>query len=68
MALPTADDDEFAPTPAALWNEALAVIRANPSEYRQLKRDGVLEEAITLKVENAISYANSLISTGMFPG
>jgi hypothetical protein len=55
------------PSNETLRKLALNHYRANlRKEYLEMKRDGSLEEALTLKVTEARRYAENLIESGTF--
>jgi hypothetical protein len=57
------------PTQEELEEKALNYLKTClPKDYRQMKKDGELEENIRLRVKAAKSYAESLIKGGMFEG
>ncbi len=58
-----------APTDQELAEKARTFYRiCKPKAYREMKRDGTLEEVVRMKVDAAKSYAMSLMSPDMYPG
>ena len=56
------------PTDKELQQQALKFLRAQPKRYRELRRDGELEEIINIKVEETKRHAAALIKNGVLWG
>ena len=58
---------QIPPNEAALRQKVINYLKdCKPKYYRQLKKDGELEEYITGTVARTVRYANNLLESGMF--